>query len=613
MPTAIHNRVSYRHASGAKTIGNLSRLRDRRLSPCRAHLELSPILPGIGQGSHWLAPSSPPQGFRCAFSSVRFYCLVYTDHVKILKFLGISMRSSKQESVSVESTVQTSIPSRQWKPSDALGWSLLAFLLLQYIVFVSLSDQSRVFWEDEGFTYYTASVSSVGRVLHVQMTSPVGIEPPLYPILAHAFLVVFPHHHKAIRIPAAIGFLVLILCTFFFLKRHGGVKLAVIATALLLASQSLYYASEGRPYGVALGMWGASLLFWQSARHSTRWLPLGGLAVAVAIAINTHYYAVLMPIPIVIAELICFRRGGAHSWRVLFAIAIGYTSVVFWLPFLKAASQYAENYYSSFKMSDLASAYRYLLSWLPISKLIRDFISVPFLLFVVAGICILVRRRAFEESERSAEWMALCISCIVPFFGVALAYESHGMMWPRYVLYPLIGFCALAAVGIGALVRGVKGLYIALILILAVASAQEVSTIRDNIAAAKREVQPLPPISPDETVVISDAFKFMGMESEDEHPSPRLAYVYDRKQEMKYFHSESTTREILNAAQIVALPVYDADNFLKNHSTFVVAAWRDYDSWWFHSWSDKNLKIDSVKKEGWWTVYHVSVLPPAQT
>ena len=186
------------------------------------------------------------------------------------------------------------------------------------------------------------------------------------------------------------------------------------------------------------------------------------------------------------------------------------------------------------------------------------------------------------------------------------------MMWPRYVLYPLIGFCALAAVGIGALVRGMKGLYVALILILAVASAQEVSAIRENRIGARREAQPLPPISPDETVAISDAFKFMGMESEDEHPSPRLAYVYDRKQEMKYFHSESTTREILNAAQIVALPVYDADSFLKSHPTFAVAAWRDYDSWWFHSWSDKHLKIDSVEKEGPWTIYRVSVLPPAQ-
>jgi hypothetical protein len=444
------------------------------------------------------------------------------------------------------------------------------------------------------------------------MTSPVGIEPPLYHIFAHAFLVVFPHHHKVIRIPAAIGFLILVLCTFFFLKRLGGLKLAIIATALLLASQTLYYASEARPYGVVLGMWGAGLLFWQSARHSTRWLPLIGLASAVGIAINAHYFAILMPIPIVIAELIGFRRRGARARRILFSIGIGYASTVLWLPFLKAASQYAENYYSSFKMSDLASAYRYLLSWLPISKFIRDVISVPFLLFVFAGILILIRRDVFRKSERSAEWTALCISCIVPFFGAALAYKQHTILWPRYVLYPLTGFCALAAVGIGALVRRTSGLYAALMVILTVACAQEVSAIRENRIGAARELQPLPPISPDETVAISDAFKLMGMESEDEHPSPRLAYVYDRNQEMKYLHSESTTREILNAAKIVPLPVYNADSFLKNHSTFVVAAWRDYDCWWFHSWKDKNLKIDSVEKHGWWTIYHVSVLPAAQ-
>ena len=522
------------------------------------------------------------------------------------------MNMSEQTSMTVHTTLQGPPPSRQWEPSDTLGWVLFGFLLLQYTVFVFLSYQSRVFWEDEGFTYYTASVGSVGRILHVQMTSPVGIEPPLYHILAHAFLVVFPHHHKVIRIPAAIGFLILVLCTFFFLKRLGGVKLAAIATALLLASQTLYYASEGRPYGVTLGMWGASLLFWQIARHSTRWLPLAGLSVAVAIAINTHYFAILMPIPIVIAELVSFRRRGAHSLRVLSAIAIGYAAMMLWLPFLKAASRYSEHYYASFKMSDLVSAYRYLLSWLPISKLISHSISVPLLLFALAGLFILIRRGVFRDSERTAEWAALCISCIVPFFGAALAYKSHTILWPRYVLYAVTGFCALAAVGIGALVRETRALYAALIVILALACAQEVSAIRENRIGATREVQPLPPISPDQTVVISDAIKLMGMESEDENPSPRLAYVYDREEEMKYFHSESTTREILNAAQIVALPVYDSDSFLKSHSTFVVAAWRDYDSWWFHSWSDKKLKIDSVEKEGPWTIYHVSVLPSAQ-
>ena len=283
---------------------------------------------------------------------------------------------------------------------------------------------------------------------------------------------------------------------------------------------------------------------------------------------------------------------------------------MFWLPFLGAVSQF-ENYYESFKIAEVTSAYRYMLSWLPISKLIRDVISVPLLLFVVAGICILVLRRVFKESERSAEWMALCISCIVPFFGAALAYKTHGVMWPRYVLYPLIGFCALAAVGIGELVRGVKGLYIALFLIMAIASAQAVSTIRDNILRAKREVQPLPQIAPDETVVITDWGKFLAM-SEVDSPSPPLAYVYDRKQEIKYFHSEFAGRVTLNAARISALPVYDSDSFFKDHTTFTVAAWRDYDSWWFHSWSDKNLKIDSVKKDGWWTVYHVSVLPFAR-
>ena len=116
------------------------------------------------------------------------------------------------------------------------------------------------------------------------------------------------------------------------------------------------------------------------------------------------------------------------------------------------------------------------------------------------------------------------------------------------MLYAVTGFSALAAVGIGALVQRTKGLYVALILILAVACAQEISVVQENRQATRREEQPLPSTSPGQTVVIADYGKFIGIESEDDHPSPRLAYVDDRKQEIKYFHTEYSTRAILNAS-----------------------------------------------------------------
>jgi hypothetical protein len=522
------------------------------------------------------------------------------------------MSPPDQASLTVEFTVQAAPPSRQWQPSDALGSVLLAVLLLQYVIFVSLTYQSKPFWLDEVYAYYTASASSVEAVIKTQMTAPVGLEPPVYDILAHAFLVVFPHHHKVIRIPAAIGFLVLALCTFFFLRRLGGVKMAVIATALLLASQTLYYASDGRPYGVTLGMWGATLLLWQSARRDLRWLPLAALAVAIAIAINAHYFAILMPLPIVIAELISFRRRGARPWRVLFAISLGYASAVLWLPFLRAASLYGKNYYDRFHLYQLTNAYKFMLVWVPHYKYVSEFISALCLLFVFGGMFSLLRRDVFRDSEQSAEWTALCTSCIIPFFGAALAYISHATLEPRYVFYAITGLCALAALGISVIVQRPKGTYLTLLLILAVAWVQEISVVQENRLAARREQQPLPATSPDQIVVMADYGKFMGMESESDRPSPGLVYVYDLKEEIKYFHTDYTTHTILNASAIAPLPIYDADSFLKSHSTFVVAGWRDYESWWFHSWSDKNLKIERVEKEGPWTIFHVSALSPAQ-
>jgi hypothetical protein len=67
-----------------------------------------------------------------------------------------------------------------------------------------------------------------------------------------------------------------------------------------------------------------------------------------------------MPLPIVIAELIGFRQRGAHPWRVLFAISIGYASAVLWLPFLKAASVYGKNYRDGFHLYQLKNAYIFM-------------------------------------------------------------------------------------------------------------------------------------------------------------------------------------------------------------------------------------------------------------
>ena len=500
-----------------------------------------------------------------------------------------------------------------WEPSPAGARIILAFLLVEYFLFFCMTMMSKNLWIDELYVFFTAKADSIGRLIHVQIASPLGIEPPLFSILAHEFLILFPHHNRIVRMPAAFGFFLFLLFFFLFLKRLGGAKLAILSTALLLTTSIVYYASEARPYGLMYGMWGCCLFFWQRARHDGRWSSAVLLALATAVGINSHYFALLMPVPLVLGELITWRSQGIARGKVLAAIAVGYATALLWLPFLKGAALYSKNYGRGFELEQLVAAYRLMLSILPLSLLIRNLVSGTFLIFVAAGLILLMRRGVFTpevqggEVDRSAEWIAVCAACVVPFLGAGLALKAHGTLEPRYVLYAISGFCALAGVAIGALVASRAALALALGVICAVACLQETAAVKNNRHLSDIEWQPLPPIPASESIVIADFGKFLLMEAQP-NVSPKVVYLYDGKEEVKRFNSDYMTHTAVNAAEIGNLPIYSANMFIKDHPDFVVASWRGFDNWWVDAWPDEGLHVSKTQKAGDWTVYSVSAV-----
>ena len=184
--------------------------------------------------------------------------------------------------------------------------ALLAAFTLVYFAGAALRARGAPFWHDE---LYTMMLSHLD-LPHMWAALRDGLEtsPPLADILVRAANLLWGESNIVSRIPAMIGFWVLCVCLFAFVRRRVGVVYAFAALLLPLSTGAYLYATEARCYGMVLGFCGAAVFAWQSAAEGRRRaIALPVLALGIAAAMFSHYYAFLLLIPL----------GGAELWRTV--------------------------------------------------------------------------------------------------------------------------------------------------------------------------------------------------------------------------------------------------------------------------------------------------------
>jgi hypothetical protein len=221
------------------------------------------------------------------------------------------------------------------------------------VVFVLLTaalglawSHSKLMSQDEMYAFQTYSVPTVGKLVQVQRTWPISLDPLLYPLLAHAGMKAFGAGPFALRLPALLGFLLMQVCLFFFVRNMAGERAGLLAAAFPALTATLYYSIEGRPYGLMLGLYALALLSWQAATREAgnrhRGWALAGLTAAIAATINAHYFGILLLVPVCAAEGFRTLQRRRIDWPVVVAIAVGMGSFVATWPFLKAAGEFQE-------------------------------------------------------------------------------------------------------------------------------------------------------------------------------------------------------------------------------------------------------------------------------
>lgn len=216
-------------------------------------------------------------------------------------------------------------------------WVLITLVLTEVYLAITILHSLRRFWYDELFTYYMTQLPSMSAIWSA-LKEGAEFNPPLIYVVTRTFQRLFGNSEVATRLPAVLGFLLMLLCILRFVSRYGSRLAGLAAMSFPLITGAYYYASEARAYGMELGCVGLAAVCWQSAgRNERRNIVLPGLAVALGCALLSHCYAVLVLIPFALAEAVRTIVRRKFDWPVLAALAAPCPLVLVYLPLLAAS------------------------------------------------------------------------------------------------------------------------------------------------------------------------------------------------------------------------------------------------------------------------------------
>ena len=493
------------------------------------------------------------------------------------------------------------------------------------VVFVLLTAALGLAWshhklmsQDEMYAFQTYSVPSVAELVQVQRTEPISLDPLLYPLLAHAGMKAFGDGAFALRLPALLGFLLMQVCLFFFVRRLAGERAGAVAVAFPALTATLFYSAEGRPYGLMLGLYALALLCWQVATREAgnreqgtgsrrRGWALVGLAAAIALTINAHYFGILLLVPLCAAEGFRSLQRRQTDWPVVVAIYMGMAGFAATWPFLKAAGEFHKNYYNagSVGLHDITRAYRSIFVDYTQMSMPAQHLWMVVLVVFAAGLVGGCARQIFGRGGRelripAAEWVLMLVLAALPFCGYLLARFVTHSIEVRYVLGAAVAISAMVGVAIGPWLRRDE-VFAAVMVALGVAivgagaarihAEQRKSAERLASLLLPAEVKSALDANPDGRLYMQD----MGAFEEDRAYEPdadvraRMTLVYSRAEELRWNRHDTMALTAMHIERFTGLPVVSYEDLRARPGEHLFVL---YHTGW--DWTDQAFAADGA-------------------
>ena len=487
--------------------------------------------------------------------------------------------------------------------------SAIAFLILTAAVSL-LTAQYQFIYGDDRLELWVDNVASIRQLIHIQSSLPLAIDPFFYHGLTFVAIRLFGVHPFVLRLPSLLGFLLMQISLFYCVRRIASERAAVFALAFPMFTAVFWYTEQVRPYGLLLGLFGLAMLSWQTAvrRQAHRTWALVVLALTIAVAINTHYYGVLLLAPLCAAELVRARQGRRLDTPVLLSIGAGMAGAVFLLPFLKGAAGFRSHYQAeAVPRQAITQSYNFILLRHSAFNTHTNHllaIGLALLIVLVLGSCVR-QMRSKTLNLPDAEFAFLVSLAALPFFGFLLGRFVTHTMEPRYVLGTVIGIAALLAIALAPLLRNNTIGRIALLLLFAtfayngIAGVRAVPRARQDALASlilSPQVKAAIMASPSKLLYTQDIdlFGFAPLYSPDADMREHMALVYSRDEEMRWNHTDMGSMTVLHLKSFTPYTILPYESLASQPGEHIFAVSQGGRNWIEQAFAAEHVEVKSI-------------------
>ena len=452
-------------------------------------------------------------------------------------------------------------------------WPLAIFLAIYFPLTAFLASR-KLIWDDEFFTLYISRSGSMSEILKALATGA-DQHPPLFYFLVHQITAIFGPSHLSFRLAAIFGYGLFCICVFFLLRNRTSVLWATVGMFLpLVAVPAYYYATEARGYSLVLGFCSLALLSWQ--RAAVREMRLGWLCVlfsALAMAVASHYYAVLFLIPLCVGELTrtyLLKRIDAPVWLSFCGVAIP--------PFLFLSTIRDARHYSSHFWA--------IPYWSKIVEFYPTYLGTPTTIFLLGLLVYLISRlwlapqsSGVHEADVAASpppaWeIVTCIAiAAIPLFAMELAKRvTHGYV-ERYAIHALIGAVLIICyAGFHSARRSRIIPFFLAVMFLIFFGLQAVLLVRTNSIRLFGLIADMTFLAPHtgQPVALADATVFHQVSFYARREFQRnFAYLCDPDQSVRYLGQDTIDRGLLDLLPWFPLNAVERARYENEHSEFL--------------------------------------------
>lgn len=346
-------------------------------------------------------------------------------------------------------------------------WPLAALIALAAVLRLATLDQQS-FWYDEAFTPVHVLHNSLGATLRGVVDHE--NTPPLWYLIAWADARLFGDGTLALRLPSALAGVLTVPVVWAIAQQLAGRRAALIAAAIVAVNPLfVWYSQEARAYGLFVLMSALAMLCFVRALDEPTPRRMAAFAVAGALALLTHYFAVFL----LLGMALWLLRHRAQRRMALVAVAPLAVVGLALLPLISAQGGHGTQWIGRWALSSRLQAIpQYFLtgySGAPLGHGVELLVALPILAGAALGAWRLSARPAQTDTAVSqspspgaspafasvarllrATLIALSIAACGVLLPIVLAVFGADYLAPRNLVGAMIPLSVLIAVLLAA-------------------------------------------------------------------------------------------------------------------------------------------------------------------